>query len=237
MVYEEVGYELSPAVGWAGGSMLGEEEAADWIRRLAANMDTLCFEAVGVSVDDLRGVESLNGVGRAARDGCVVVDMQNLDEVKMVRRIMKNPKCLWLHVDVSGGGWAPCDTPVVVDDGYVAAGALAEVGVGASGAVALAPRPQVALPPRVVAEVLGLTVNDSDVGYDVDLDIDMESSLLAARAGRQLRGSRGRTAALGVSSVVLFPVGPVLHALPSRPVREGTMPDSVRDADFLFGED
>ena len=41
---------------------------------------------------------------------------------------MEDPKCLWLQVDVSGGGWAPCDAPVAVNDGYVAAGAISEVG-------------------------------------------------------------------------------------------------------------
>ena len=64
--------------------------------RLAANVDTMCFDMVGVSKDDLRGVEWLNGVGRAARNRCVIVDMQKVDEVKMIRRIMEDPKCLWL---------------------------------------------------------------------------------------------------------------------------------------------
>ena len=72
----EVSYELSPARGWGGGKVLSEEEATDWMRRLAVNADTLCFKAVGVSVDNLRGVEWLNGVGRAARDGCVTPNMQ-----------------------------------------------------------------------------------------------------------------------------------------------------------------
>ena len=54
---------------------MSEEEATMWISRLAANVDTLCLEAVGVSMDDLRGVEWLNGVGRFARDRCVVPNM------------------------------------------------------------------------------------------------------------------------------------------------------------------
>ena len=40
---EEVGYELSPAVGWGGGKVMCEEEAADWMKRLAANVDTVCL--------------------------------------------------------------------------------------------------------------------------------------------------------------------------------------------------
>ena len=66
---------MSPARGWGGGKALSEEEAADWMRRLNVNTGTLCFEAVGVSVDDLRGVEWLNGVERAARVGCVIPNM------------------------------------------------------------------------------------------------------------------------------------------------------------------
>ena len=127
---EGVGYELSPADRWGNGAALDEETATEWIRKLKANVDTLCFDAVGVSVDDLRGVEWLNGVGRLARDGCVAVDMQCEDVVKSIRGLMDNPECLWLQVDVSGGGWTPCDAPVVVDDGYVVAGALDEVGAG-----------------------------------------------------------------------------------------------------------
>ena len=79
---------MSPAQGWGGGKVPSEEEAADWMRRLAVNADTLCLETGGVSVDNLRGVEWLNGVGRAAREGCVVVDMQRKDDVKTVRGIM-----------------------------------------------------------------------------------------------------------------------------------------------------
>ena len=43
LVCEEVGYELSPAVGWGGGKMMNEGEAIDWMIRLKANADTLCF--------------------------------------------------------------------------------------------------------------------------------------------------------------------------------------------------
>ena len=42
---------------------MDEEAASEWIRRLAMNVDTLCFEAVGVSLDPLSGVEWLNKVG------------------------------------------------------------------------------------------------------------------------------------------------------------------------------
>ena len=82
---EGVGYELSPADGWTGGSAMDEETANEWIRKLAANADTLCHEAVGVSRDHLRGIEWLNGVARSARDRNVIVDMQKVDEVKTVR--------------------------------------------------------------------------------------------------------------------------------------------------------
>ena len=74
-MYKEVGYKLSPAERWAGGSVIDEETATNWIVRLAANVNTVCFEAVGVSKDDLRGVEWLNGVRRVATSGCVIVDM------------------------------------------------------------------------------------------------------------------------------------------------------------------
>ena len=69
----EVGYKLSPARGWGGGKALHDEgEAIEWMRSLKENPSVLCFEAVGVAVDNLRGVEWLNGVGRKARDGCVI---------------------------------------------------------------------------------------------------------------------------------------------------------------------
>ena len=79
LVYRDVGYGLSPDVGWGSGKVMNEEEATNWIRRLAANADTLCFEAMGVSVDHLSGIEWLNKVGREERDGNVIVDMQNVD--------------------------------------------------------------------------------------------------------------------------------------------------------------
>ena len=140
-----------------GGKALGgEEEAIEWMRRLKENTSTLCFEAVGVAVDDLRGVEWLNGVGRSARGGCVIPDMQGEDNVKTIRRLMDDPRCMWLQVDVCGGGWAPCDAPVVVDDGYVAAGGLVESGATTSGAAAPPPAPPVALTIRDVAGDLGL---------------------------------------------------------------------------------
>ena len=73
------------------------------MRRLSGNAGALCFEVVGVAVDNLRGVEWLNRVGRAARIECVIADMQRVDIVKTIRVIMGNPKCLWLQVDVGGG--------------------------------------------------------------------------------------------------------------------------------------
>ena len=69
-------------------------------------------------------------MGWAAKDGCVVLGMQKMDEVKMVRGLMEDPKCLWLQVDIGGGGWASCDTPIVVNDGYVAAGVGSELVAG-----------------------------------------------------------------------------------------------------------
>ena len=45
------------------------------VGRVAANADALCWEAVGVLVNHLRGVEWLNSVGRKGRDVCKVVDM------------------------------------------------------------------------------------------------------------------------------------------------------------------
>ena len=71
----EVCYELSPAQGWAGGKALNEKEAAELMRRVAANANTLYWEALEVAVDHLRGVEWSNRVGRKARDVCKVADM------------------------------------------------------------------------------------------------------------------------------------------------------------------
>ena len=145
------------------------------MRRLHENVDTLCFEAVGVSVDDLRGVEWLNGVGRAARGGCVIPNMQNEDDVKSIRGVMEDPKCLWLQVDVSGGRWASGDAPVVVEDGYVSAGAGGLLGAGECGEIALVPAPPlapaVALPVRQVAGDLGLSLGNDTDEYDSDVEM------------------------------------------------------------------
>ena len=168
---------------------MDEELATEWIQKLSANADTLCFEAVGVSVDNLKGVEWLNGVRRLARDGCVVADMQYEDVVRSIKKLMDNTEYLWLQVDVSGGGWAPCDAPVVVDDGYVAAGALGGVVANVGGAVAPPPAPQVVLTIRGVAGELGLPW-DEDCDRS-DSNMDMGSSLLADRAGGGRRGRGG----------------------------------------------
>ena len=225
----EVSYELSPAQGWGGGKALSKEEATEWMRRLRENVDTLCFEAVGVSVDDLRGVEWLNGVGRTARGGCVIPDMQCEDDVKSIRGIMEDPKCLWLQVDVSGGGWASDDAPVVVEDGYVSVRAGDLLGAGECGEVALLhappPAPAVALPLREVARDLGLSLGNDDNEYDSD--VEMKSSPLALRIARRLGRLGGRSAKPAVESVVLFPGVRALPVERGRPVREGTVPDSV----------
>ena len=144
---------------------------------------------------------------------------------------------MWLQVDVSGGGWAPCDTPVVIGDGYVAAGALDGSGGVVGNAVALLPTLLVALSLREVAKELGhrLGVDDSDY----DSDVEMGSSPLVARAARRT-GDRGdRAARRGVESVVLFPVAPATPMAGESPVRGGTVPDSVdgRDSDSIFGGD
>ena len=188
---KEVGYELSPADKWMNSMAMDEESATEWIRRLKENVYALCFDAVGVSVDDLRGVEWLNEMGRAGRDGCVVADMQYEDVVKSIRRLVDDPECLWLQVDVSGG-WAPCDTPCVVDDRYVAASALDEAEAGVSGAVTPLRAPQVALAIRDVSGELGLPWDDG--GDNSDSDVDMGSSPLAVRAEKRLAGSGERRA-------------------------------------------
>ena len=192
-------------------------------------------------MDHLGGVEWLKRVGREAREGNVIVDMQNVDEMRTVRGVMENPKCLWLQVDVSGGGWAPSDTPVVMNDGYVAAGEIGGVEAGPSGAVALPPAPPMALPLRVVAEEFGLLEDDSD--YDPVSDVDMSSSPLAARVARRLwpvggmKGGAGSCAAgPGVGLVVLFPTVPGLPGAGERPLREGTILDSVDGGDSEFGD-
>ena len=177
--------------GGGGESGMDEEAAASWIKRLKANVDTLCFEAVGVASDHLVGVEWLNKVGRAVRDGCVSVGIQSVDEVKTVRGIMENPRCLWLQIDVSGGGWAPYDAPVIVNDGYVAAGSGEALVAAASGDVGELPASPLALTIRNVADGLGLPWNDAS--GDSESNVEMESSPLRARAGRQLvmSGCRG----------------------------------------------
>ena len=192
--------------------------------RLATNVDTLCYDAVGVSSVDLKGVEWLNGVGRAARDGCVVLGMQKTDEVVSIRRLMEDPGCLWLQIDVSGGGWASDDAPVVVDDGYMAAGAADELVAGGGGVVPPPCPPQVALPMSEVARELGLRGFDDD---DSVSDVDMESSPLVARAARRLGTPGGDSVRPEVGPVVLFPAVPVLPAAGGRPLQEGTVPDSV----------
>ena len=131
----------------------------------------------------------MNGVGRKAREGCVVPNMQCVDDMKSIRGVMDDPKCLWLQVDVSGGSWAPCDAPVMVDDRYVVTGDLIESGVAVGGAVEPPPVPQVALAIRDVA--VGLALPWSDDGSDSDSDVDMGSSPLGARGGRRLGGSGG----------------------------------------------
>ena len=212
-----------------------EEEASEWMRGLKANVDALCFEAVGVSVDNLRGVEWLNKVGREAREGNVILDMQGVDNVKTVRGLIENPKCMWLLVDVGGGGWAPCDTPVVMNDGYAAAGALEELGVAASGAGRRPVTPQLVLPLGRVAEELGTLWSDDDA--DSGSDVDMGSSPLAARAGRRLRvEGRGRDGPL-VEPVVLFPAVPVLPSTMRGLPRAGSVPDSVDGGESDLGED
>ena len=236
LVCGEVGYELSPARGWGGGKALsGEEEAIDWMRRLSENAATLCFEAVGVAVDDLRGVEWMNGVGRSAREGCVHPDMQKEDDVKTVRDLMGDPRCMWLQVDVGGGGWAPCDAPVAFDDGYVAAGGFGESVVAADGPVVPPPAPRVALTIGGVADDLGLPWDDGGSGSDSD--VDMGSSPLAARAGRRsLVSGKGLSRPL-VEPVVLFPAVPVLPSARRNIPRAGTVPDSVDGEESDLGED
>ena len=138
---------------------------------------------------------------------------------------MDDPRCLWLQVDVSGGGWAPCDAPVVVDDGCVASDGLVEAGMTAGGAVEPPPAPQVALAIRDVAVGLGLPWSDG--GGDSDSDLDMGSSPLWARGGRRL-GVSGRGGAGGlVEPVLLFPAVPVVAATAGSRSRGGTVPDSV----------
>ena len=221
---------MSPARGWGGGKALnGEEEAIEWMRRLKTNVDTLCFEAVGVAVDDLRGVEWINGVGRKARVGCVIPDMQKEDDVKTVRELMHDPGCMWLQVDVSGGGWASCDAPAAIDDGYVAAGGLGEPEVAVGGAVGPPPAPREALTIRGVASDLGLPWDNDD--GDSDSDVDMGSSPLTTRAGVGMGRAGKRRAGPLVQPVVLFPAVPVLGGEVGRQTRVSAVPDSVEGDD------
>ena len=85
---------MSPSDRWLGGFGVSKEEATNWIVRLAANVYAPCFEAVRVVRDNPKGVDWLVEVGRAARDKCVIVDMQKEDDVKSVRELMEHSGCL-----------------------------------------------------------------------------------------------------------------------------------------------
>ena len=89
-------------------------------------------------------------------------------------------------------------------------------------------------PLRVLAEEFGLLVDDSDGGSASD--VDMESSPLAARAASGPRGMECGPGGPGVDPVVLFPAVPDLPEVVERPVREGTVPDSVDSGDSVFDE-
>ena len=190
-----VRYELSPANGWAGGLVMDKEKASDWIRQLATNVETLCFVVVGVSVDYLRGVEWLNGVGRGARDVCVIVDMQKVEVVKEIRKLIEDLKCLGLQVDVGRSGWATCDTPVSVDDRYVAASGCGAGGLHIGGMVGRPPASLVASSLWSMAEELGIGLdNDKSSSHS---DVDMALSPLGAATRRQLGVSEGGVAGPG----------------------------------------
>ena len=122
-------------------------------------------------------------VGRAARDGCVIVNMQNVDKVKSIRGIMEDLGCLWLQVDMGGGGWEPCDAPAIVNNVYVAAGAI--------DIEAEPPSPPVVLPLRVVAE--GFSVlrggNDGDSNSDVEMWASPFGNRARRRSERVAKGS------------------------------------------------
>ena len=90
---------------------------------------------------------------------------------------------------MGGGRWAPCDAPVAVDDGYVAAGALGELEAGVCDEVAQPAAMPVTLAIRDMAEGLGLLWDDDEGESDSDMGIG--SSPLAARGGRR-RGGSGR---------------------------------------------
>ena len=55
--------------------------------------------------------------------------------MKMVRGLMEDPRWVWLQIDMSGGRSATCDVPVVIDNRYVAASELGEVGGSVGNAV------------------------------------------------------------------------------------------------------
>ena len=211
-------------------------EATERIRRLTANGGTLCFEVVGGSKDGLQGVELLNGMGRAVRNGCVVLGMQKEDEVRTVRGLIEDPWCLWLQVDVGGGRWAPKDAHTVVDDGYVVAGSGDGLKAGVSGTAVHPPVPLVVLSLWEVAQELGTCMSDDDGDSDSDSDSDvhMWSSPLVVRVARRVRGAGLGSAGPGVGLVGLFPVAPALPAMGRRSVCGGTIADSVEGGDSEF---
>ena len=143
-----------------------------------------------MSVDHLRGVKWLNEVERSARDVCRVMNMQDIVVVNEVRELMEMPGCLWLQVDVGGGRWALCDTPIGVNDEYVAASSGGTVGERDGGSVSCRHAPLEAPSLRSVDEELGILVDSSD--NDSNLDVDMESSPLWAMTGRRLSLTGGR---------------------------------------------
>ena len=136
---------------------------------------------------------------------------------------------------MGGGGWATCDTPVGVDDGYVAANVCEAVVAAEDGAVGGLPASLVALTIRDVADGLGLL---SEVNDKVsDSDVDIESSPLRARVGRRL-GVLGKGSARPRvdTSVVLVPAVPVLPATGGGHFHEGTVSDSVDGGELVFGD-
>ena len=103
---------------------------------------------------------------------------------------------------MGGGGWAPCDAPVAIEDGYVAAGGLDELGEAVGGAVGPPPAPQGALTIRGVAGDLGLPWDED--GDNSDPDVDMGPSPLVTKAVKGLgRAGKWRVGPM-VEPVVLF---------------------------------
>ena len=146
--------------------------------------------------------------------------------MKTVREIMEDPKCMWLQVDMGGGGWAPCDAPVVVDDGYMAEGGLVEPGGAVADVVVPLPVPPVVLSLRGVPRELNHRLDTDDI--DSDSDVDMGSSPLEARAARRLGKSGVRPTGTGVERRVLFPAVPATPEVGGGyPLRERTIPCSV----------